>query len=357
MRIIVAYPGAIFSTFDVAHNYTKALKDLGHDVHVFDYHTRLWFYSEALKHWATVNPTAKRAPSDNLIMASEAIILDTIEFVPDVILMVYGVQLHRRAFDLLHRLQVKIVLLLTESPYLDDIQAEIATKGFAAGLLTNDKNSVDRLKEATGLPTAYLPHSYNPDTHKPMLTVPEGFHHDVFFRGTLWPERQETFLPLAELLQDDYDIDIDGIMLKDDDPDFSGIMPNELVAMHYAGSKICINKHRTISKGYEGEDRQVHIAPDAAYSLGPRTYEVAACGTFQLSDYRPELKDVFNGSIPTYTDGADLLAKVRYYLTHDEERAALAKQARQAVSHCTFADRAADIVIPFLQEVKDGRTV
>lgn len=348
MRILLSYPGHMFSTWDVAEGYEKALKALGHDVRVFDYHNRLAFYNSALAHFAEQERGFRRHPSDQLVMASESIILEAVDFVPDVVLMVNGMNLHRRAFDLLRRLCIPVVILLTESPYLDEIQATIASKGHVAGLLTNDRASVGPLGEATGLPVRYLPHSFDPDRHRPRPMV-EHYRSDVFFWGTLWPERIEALAPLGELV-DDYDIEIGGLDPADIDSD--DLMTNSELANYYARTKIAINQHRSIISG--GSDGERHIASGEAYSIGPRAYEIAACGAFQIcDDTRPELHDVFNGHIPTYRDGAELLELVRYYLAHDDEREAKAAAALEAVRGCTFEARAQDIVIPFLTEVKE----
>jgi spore maturation protein CgeB len=349
MRILLAWPGHSHSTWDVSDGYEKALKNLGHDVRSFDYHNRAAFYAEALHHKAEIDRGFRRRRGDALIMASESIILEAVEFVPDVVLMVHGMQLHRRAYDLLNRLRLPVVMLLTESPYLDDWQIRIANLGNVDGLLTNDMYSVERLSDETDLPVAYLPHSYDPEKHR---TRPKNDYYDtdIFFQGTLWPERQELFYPLAELI-DDYEIHIGGIiqdedgMVREDD-----LMANSEVAKYYANTKVAINQHRTIISGKNGVEE--HIEDGAAYSLGPRAFEIAACGAFQLSDgTRPELHDVFNGHIPTYRDGDELLEMVKYYLDHDEEREEKAAAAKEAVQGCSFDDRARDIVMPFLTEV------
>jgi spore maturation protein CgeB len=352
MRILLAWPGHKFSTWDVADGYEKALKRLGHEVRSFDYHNRINFYAEALHHFSEVDRGFRRRGSDALIMASESIILEAVEFVPDVVLLIHGMQLHRRAYDLLHQLRLPVVMLLTESPYLDDDQIKIANLGNAAGLLANDLFSVERLSDETDLPVAYLPHSFDKERHHPRPTE-DYFQTDIFFQGTLFQERQELFISLAELIED-YDIHIGGIIpYGGAEIDVDDFIPNREVAQYYANAKIALNQHRT-TISVEG-DEDIHIKDGTAYSIGPRAYEIAACGAFQISDgTRPELHKVFNGHIPTYQDGAELLEMVKYYLTHDEEREQKAYNAMEAVQGCSFDDRAKDIVIPFLTEVTNG---
>ena len=356
MKILLGWPGHSHSTADIAYGYEKALRRAGHDVRSFDYHNRLAFYRNALHGYAEAVPGFKRRHSVVMVLASESIILEAVEFVPDVVLLINGMGLHRRAYDLLKQLCLPVVILLTESPYLDEWQRKIADLGHTAGLLTNDLSSVESLSDYVGVPVAYLPHSYDTEKHRPRKSV-RHFESDVFFHGTLWPERQEILTPLGELV-DDYDLHIGGINPTDNggviDP--NDLMDNREMAQYYAGAKVAINHHRTIISG--GDEGERHIEPGEAYSLGPRAYEIAACGAFQLSDgTRPELHDVFNGHIPTYKDGAELLKLVKHYLTHDAEREQKAAAALEAVQGCSFDDRAREIVIPFITEVANGSTI
>src|SRR4030065_2583401 len=96
------------------------------------------------------------------------------------------------------------------------------------------------------------------------------------------------------------------------------LVDNAELIKYYCGTKIALNHHRTIV-GKDSRGEELHI--DQAYSLGPRAYEIAACGAFQLcDDTRPELQEVFGDSVATYRDGGDLRDKIAYYLSHDDER-------------------------------------
>jgi len=96
------------------------------------------------------------------------------------------------------------------------------------------------------------------------------------------------------------------------------------------------------------DGQEVHLA---GWSLGPRAYEIAACGAFQLSDERPELREIFGDAVATYVDGADLRRKVDYYLTHEGEREEMALEALDLVQSCSFEDRAEQILLPTIKEV------
>lgn len=344
MRILLIYPGHAFSTRDVASGYERALTAVGHAVQAYAYHDSLSFYSAAIEHWRKLGNGRDWPDSAAHVLASERAVIEVMDFIPDVVLAVHGMALHPRAYDLIRQLGVPVFLMATESPYLDAAQARLANRAHVAGILTNDAYSVDALHTAGGLPVAYLPHSYDPAVHYPREVTP-GYAHDVFFYGTLWPERRAMFAALQAY--GGCRVDIGG--LNHDAAESFEFVPNDELARHYCGSKIAVNHHRTIIGG--NDDGYQYIQPGAAWSLGPRAYEIAACGAFQLcDDARGELTAVFGDSVPAYSDGEDLTDKVRYWLAHDDERQAAAAAALTAVQGCTFTNRAADIVTPFIEK-------
>lgn len=338
-RILIAYPGPIHSTFDVATGYEKALGNLGHTVYGYPYHKWLGFYEQTLRHWETVNDQYDFTPADVSLHSSEKLIIAACEFIPDVILVISGSALHAHAFRLLYNLSLPVVLILTESPYEDETQAKMVEQGHIAHAFTNERLSVDRLG-AFGVPVTYLPHSFDPDVHKP--TEANGEHQSgVFFHGTIWPERAELF---DVIFDDRVDMRFSGIGASGKKYRCLAI-GNAKLAQMYSGAKICLNHHRTIKR-----KPGVNIALGEAASIGPRAYEIAACGAFQLcDDTRQELWDVFGESVPTYKNAVDLRAQIEYYINRPDERQELAALSHKRVQDCTFERRAAEIVEPILR--------
>ncbi len=329
MKILLTYPGPTHSTYDVATGYQAALSALGVTVHAYDYHQYLKFYQAALMHWPTKNKDYRYAMSDVLYWASQHLLPLVVDFRPDALLIVGGTALHKRAFDLVGKVDVPIFLMLTESPYRDATQIEILKQGNVEHAFTNERRSVDFLSEA--VPTTYLPHSFNPAVHRPR-NVGKKFKSTVFFHGTMWEGRREMFDGL----------DVPGAIISGCNPDGEDrgrVIENGNLARFYAGADIALNYHRQA---------------DDADSIGPRLYEAAACGCFQLCDAgRAELGEVFPGSVPTYESREELEDKIEFYSSRKTERGKLAAMARQQVQDCSFLDRAARIVLPKIQEVLD----
>lgn len=345
MRVLIAYPGHKFSTWDVAVGYESALRELGHVVQSFDYHTRLAFYANALTYFKAENEDFERRGGDYSVLASEAIAIEAIDFVPDVVLIITGTALHRRGYELLHRLHIPVAVLLTESPYADEAHAPILEKGHVAVAFTNEKNSVATLTKATGVPVHYLPHSFDPQRHK-REKVHRVYDSDVFFFGTLWEERKRLF----EGLKGKRGYRIDGINPTVENAANVTPIPNAEMAKWYNGTKIAVNHHRTFC-GVDSGGNERHIKMPA-FSLNPRAFEIAACGTFQLcDDSRGELTEIFGDTVATYNTPQDLVWQLDYYLSKDKDRRDMAGEAHLIVQECTFANRAKNIIELALMEI------
>ncbi|MDQ0874568.1 spore maturation protein CgeB [Paenibacillus sp. V4I3] len=88
-------------------------------------------------------------------------------------------------------------------------------------------------------------------------------------------------------------------------------------------SKIAINNHRAFDDVtlFNKNSRRL-----PTHSINPRTFEIAACGTFQLTDVREELVRNYTvgKEIETYSSPADLIEKIRYYHIHEKGRNTIA---------------------------------
>ncbi len=339
MKILIVYPGPVHSTFDVAAGYDEALRNAGQTVAAFPLHKYIAFYEGAYSYWGRVNPELEPDALDAMRAAAERMVIDLIDFAPDVVLVVEGLALHERAYALAQRVNAKLVLLLTESPYLDARQGELIREARAVAAFTNERTSAAPLAEQTGIPVHYLPHAFDPEIHRPQ-DVGEIQQSDVFFFGTLWPERRLLLDGLRDL---PYRVQVGGYTLGEPMTEAS-FMANAAMARLYCGTKIALNHYRRPSPG--GDATASPVEPE---SIGPRAYEIAACGAFQLSDHRAELVELFGDSVPVYAGIDDLRDKIAYYLSHDAQRLELARRARERVAGCTFESRAREILLPVLE--------
>lgn len=350
MRILLIYPGHTLSTIDIAQGYENGLRALGHTVIPFQYDRHLLFYQEALKLWARKNKTFRQGvdlAEATMAMASEQVIVQAAHACPDFVLVVCGFVLHRVGYDLLDKWGIPTALILTESPYLDEKQSRIIDWGHINIAFTNDRVSVGPLHRATGTRIEYLPHSYDPRRHHRKDAVHSMYASDVFFHGTYWPERERLMEPVRKWARrQGYKAHITGHKGKKGK---NKAVDNATMVRYYSATKIALNHHRTYTESDDNGNEQ-HV--QAAYSLGPRAYEIAACGAFQLcDDTRPELREVFGDSVPTYNGLDELKDRIGYFMSHPNRRSELAKAAQEHVQACSFQERADKILLPAIMEV------
>lgn len=201
---------------------------------------------------------------------------------------------------------IKMAAYFTECPYEDTIHTPVTASAFDVALLS-DKYSVG-LFESFCPTVAYVPHCYDPDLHYPggereenTVFVGTGYNtRAAFMRKVKWPSRLDLYgyWPAGwvgahtNLRQ----------FVRSKTP----TTPQETADI-YRASLTAFSLHREMR--YMGSEEA--ILPGEAYSLGPRNWELAACRTFQVSDYRPELEDVFGDAIPQFETPEELSALLK----------------------------------------------
>jgi len=329
MKIVCLYPAPAFSVRDVARGYHHALALLGHDVWPVDFPRRLGFYERALK---DVIPEAK-VETETVRLATEAVVIECLRLRPDLVLVVSGMGLHPDLYPLLRRAGLPTATVFTESPYSDDRQLLIAS--VTDYCFVNDRASLMPFRRVNSR-TWYLPPAYDPDVHRPIPVGPDN-RSDVVLVATGFGERVR-FLEAVDWTGIDFrlfglwDLPAGSPLHRHYQ---RRLLPNDEAARWYSGARIALNLHRT-DTGWGSGGTQI----TDAYSVNPRAYEIAACGTFQLCDNsRPELADLFGCSVPTFRTPEDLGGLIRWALANDGARAELAAAARKRVAGQTFTAR------------------
>lgn len=78
-----------------------------------------------------------------------------------------------------------------------------------------------------------------------------------------------------------------------------------------------------------------------------RVFDILACGGFCLTNYQPEIAEVFEDGkeLVMYTDLEDMLQKAEYYLAHEEERKQIAQAGYEKVKACfSVNDRVVELI-------------
>lgn len=87
--------------------------------------------------------------------------------------------------------------------------------------------------------------------------------------------------------------------------------------------------------------------PDIRYNVTPRIFEVAACRAFHIVDYVPQVKEFYriDEEIVCYTAIDQIPHLCRYYLSHTDERNAIAERAYfRAMAEHTYDHRIARLI-------------
>jgi spore maturation protein CgeB len=181
----------------------------------------------------------------------------------------------------------------------------------------------------------YLPYGFDPIDHQPSKLIRgecERFAAELAFVGKWWYERAE----ILERLIDTCRVAIWGPgweLLKWKSPlrpyvKWEIVLGPEMAKV-YSASKLCLNH---MSKR---PNRQWHVM---------RTFEIPACGGFQLSERSEETLTFFTEGkeIECYGSVDEARGKIRYYLNHESERCRIARNgySRCTTSRHSYSDRA-----------------
>ena len=120
---------------------------------------------------------------------------------------------------------------------------------------------------------------------------------------------------------------------------------NRILRKYYSSAKIVLNDTR------EGMKKFGFIIN--------RIFDATACETLVISDYMPEIEEVYGDSVPMWKSEEELVALVKYYLApeHEEERKEKAKRAREITLKNFTADRVAKKFQEIIREIKQRKNI
>lgn len=343
MKLLTVHPGASFSTADVYKGIVPELRALGVEVYDYDLESRLDLAERFLRaEWRRRGkPELKYTKADVVYTASKDVVERALRWDVDGVLIFSGMFLAGDAFVLMKRAGLRTALLLSESPY--DSAQEAKVLPWVDVAWTNERSSVRTLRQAN--PNVnYMPHAYNPDLHYPEARADESEvpAHDVVFVGSMFAERVDL---LSQVDWTGIDLGLygewSGLPSRHKLRRYvrSSVVNNWYAAALYRKAKIGLNLYRESMGWGKDAPRITH-----AESMNPRTYELAACGCFQISQARDEIVEVFDTNVATFVTGSQLQHRIRWYLEYGDLRSAHASQTLEDVQPHTFESRAKTIL-------------
>lgn len=333
LRILVVLP-LYGGSLPIGRYVATALKECGHLVEVFEAPEFNSSY-EALKGLKVTTDRLDYLQNTFLNVVSQSVLAKVETFEPDLVLAMAQAPLNHQALKRLRRDGVTTAMW-----FVEDYRLFTYWKSFAPFYdifaVIQKEPFLDKLS-AIGQPNAlYLPLAAQPDFHKPLdlsSIDQRRFGSEVSFMGAGYPNRRLAF---RELVNHDFKIwgtewEGDHVLKPLVQMEGKRVSPEECVKIFNA-TKVNLNLHSSIHA-----DRLVSHGD----FINPRTFELAACGAFQLVDKRSLMSEAFDGDeLATFDSMDGLIERIGHYLNAPEERAAIAERSRQRVlAEHTYANR------------------
>ena len=335
-RILLVHSGSSFSTHDVYVGLLGGFKLEGVEVIPW----RLDYHMTGAQEWVKFcleregHEDVEVSPGDVLYQMAKGLAIRVIETLPDAVVIVSGLRIDQRGYQLLERLGVPVILFGTENPYDDDYYFGRAP--FCDVMTCNDAVSVDPIAEhsrrvGSRCRVLFMPLGYLPPIHYPGVgaQLPDVPSHDVVFVGTGFPERVR-FLEAIDWAGIDLGLYGSWEHHNPDEPERpalaldsplrpflrDNVVSNGVTAALYDKAKITLNLFRTAAWRESGiVDRTNGTA------ISPRLIEAAAIGACVASEWRPEVEPFGGNTIATFTSPAECEAVIRRLLADEGERA------------------------------------
>ncbi len=334
-RILVVLP-FYGGSLPIGRYCVEAMRETGRLVDVFEAPEFFGAFS-ALKNLRVGVERLEFLENAFLQTVSQAILAKVEAFEPDLVLAMAQAPLSRQALKRLRADKVPTAMWFMEdfrlftywrafAPYYD-VFAVIQKEPFLTELAAGGQPN-----------TLYLPMAALPSLHRPLeLSAEERAEYgaDLSFLGAGYPNRRAAFARLADL---GLDLKIWGTEWEDDvrlaplvQRGGARISPED-AARIYNASKINLNLHSSV------QAESLVVPGDF---VNPRTFELAACGAFQLADRRSLMPELFaEDEVVQFSDFKELVERIRHFAAAPEERAAHTAKARaRALAEHTYAHR------------------
>lgn len=268
-------------------------------------------------------------------------------FKPDLTLTMAGFKMPPSVLTLLKQLQTPRAIWLTEDPYYTDKTLKlIHDYDF---VFTIESACVDIYQNAGHKNVHHLPLGVDPSIFSPESNRKNTYNYDICLVGFPYPDRIDTIKFLLEhtphtilTVGMNWNLSLQNYTANPNYQYITRWMYPHQVATIYNQTKIVLNTHRPHQFKYNRSKTGF-----INRSINNRTFEIASCGAFQLTDPKPDLSNHFiiGKEMVTFSSMEDLLEQTNYFMKHEKERMEIAKRARQrVVQNDTFVHRLEEMV-------------
>ncbi len=334
IRILVNFPiyGGSYTT---AQYVSQALTRMGCEVEVLDNSMA----NEMLQYILSMNSHQNETAEKLTELLSDLIWEKFLNFKPHIVFCLAQAPVSKNLLKAIQKAGSIVVFWFVEDyrrfPYWKDICVD--TDYF---FVIQQNEFLDMLKDTTQSAYAYLPMAADEEVHRKIHLNHEEykfFGSDLSFMGAAFPNRVAFFDQLRE-----FNLKLWGSGWEAYDQ-FSklNLLPGKRISIEesvkiYNASKININLHSSM-----GND----LFDPYGDFINPRTFEICACGGFQLVDRRPVLSEFFkeDEDLVMFSSVDEAIDKIRYYLSHEDIRKRIALRGQEKVlSNHTYKHRMTD---------------
>lgn len=289
-----------------------------YDLHVVFVHEALFALNEGIR--SGLESLVSRVSVVNPMQADAAAYIAGLT--PDLVLVLNGIHAFPpEQAQALKQYGVKTAVWFADDPYFTDVSSQIAP--LYDYVFTHEMGCVP-FYQGLGCPNVhYLPLAASRKVFYPQPVGSE-YRTDICFIGTGFWNRIAFFDQISRYLTGKKVMISGGLWTRlkayprlKHRITLAGT-PFEQTAAYYSGAKIVVNLHRAA----EDSQHNKNSRRLPALSVNPRTFEMAACGTLQLTDIRQDLNEFYipGSEIETYTSAQEWIEKVEYYLNHEDRR-------------------------------------
>lgn len=332
-RILVVLP-MYGGSLPVGRYCVDALRGLGHLVECFEAPDFYGAFS-ALKSLRVGTDRLDYLENSFLQVVSQAILAKVEAFSPDLVLALAQAPLSRQALNRLRRDKV-----FTAMWFVEDYEVFPYWKAFAPlydfFAVIQRGDFFTQLADIGQPHVLYLPLAADPAVHRPMdLSAVERrkYGSEISFVGAGYPNRRLAFRQLVghDLRIWGNDWDGETVLAPYIQNNGARVATEETVRI-FNSTSVNINLHSSI--------RPDILVGDGDF-VNPRTFELAACGAFQLVDRRALLPELFaEGELALFSNMEELLEGiVRFRRDPDLRREMAAKSRARVLAEHTYAHR------------------
>lgn len=325
-RLHVAVVGPIYGgSLGIARHTVAALESLGHRVSWLDQNPHHASYEAfGVYHEPRHRLTMQSRFAD---MLSVGVITHLAEDPPDLVLALAQAPMNLAVLEHLRKKKFLTAMWFVENYRHLTYWRQLAG-GYDYWFVIQQASCFEALKRAGARHITYLPMAADPALHRPLrLTVAEQDEYgaDVSFVGAGYANRR-TLLP--RWLSNDWSFKLWGNEWEGADGLTSVLQRGgaridmEACMKIFNATSINLNLHSCAGDGLD---------PEADF-VNPRTFELAACGAFQLVDERSLLSDLFaTNEMIRFTMAAEVPSLIRTWLDDATGRREIAEAARRRV--------------------------